>query len=190
MGLAAEMLLHARKLGGRPDQVISAVDGWFDAAKKLDDSTNKMFASYNDLGTNWEGPAFKTYQEFMQRNIDLTDASFDALVAAGMQLINTYKEVVTACGHRNTAIAKAFIAISDAAGLWLGNGTENEAEKAQVKNALQVFALEYSEIKNTLQSTLASYTADIKSIEGEVLSVSAPGVFPDSALNRKKWEKT
>ncbi|WP_344451600.1 hypothetical protein [Actinocorallia aurantiaca] len=54
----------------------------------------------------------------------------------------------------------------------------------------QNFAIEYSGIKLMLMTTLSNYQASIKSLEGEALSVSPPGGFPESARNRNKWTPT
>ncbi|GAA0961230.1 hypothetical protein [Actinocorallia libanotica] len=188
VALAVEMLRHAKKLGGRPEKVLEAVDAWHDAAKKIDDAAQNMFSSFNDLGTYWEGPAYGTYKDFMTNNIKIADKDFDALVAAGENIIEMYRHVVQACVDRNQAIAKAAIAIGNNVGYIFGN--ENNEETLAIRVALENFAIEYSGIKGTLTTTLSNYQASIKSLKGTTLSVSPPGGFPPSVRDRSKWEPT
>jgi uncharacterized protein YukE len=184
---AAVTIAHAKKLGGDPDQVLAAVQGWYDAAAEIDASEETMFDAYNNLRVDWEGPAFQAFEKYMERNREVAKETSDALANIGIQLADTYLAVVDSCERRDTAIATAAKAITDSVTTIFGWSLEDDQ---QINVAIKRFIDDYAAIKKDISQVVATYRANMIGLEGAALSIGAPGEFPEAASNRKKWEKT
>ncbi|MFC5180712.1 hypothetical protein [Actinomadura harenae] len=183
---AQRALATAKKLKGDYKAVLRAAGYWFEAADQMGSANTALFQATNNLGGFWDGPAYRSFSEYITRNGQVSDSNAAVLREGGDQLLEVTKQILAAY---DKAVDFTMEASSRVEGL-VGNFDPSKEDKMTITVALRDFVNNIFKTQMDLRNAIATYQISAMSLRSKIGKLTPPSHLQDAARDPQCWKFT